>query len=68
MSETTIFVKEATSSSQIQQIEEILNRLDGIIRVLIDTTDGEIKIEFDHKELSREDIEMAIREHNYHIV
>lgn len=41
MAETTIFVKEATTDSIIQQIEQLLNQIDGVERVLIDTEDGE---------------------------
>lgn len=68
MDEITIFVKEATLGPQIQQIEDIVNSLDGVIRVLIDTTDGEIKVEFDRNKISGENIEIAIWENDYHII
>jgi copper chaperone CopZ len=67
MAEETIFVSEATSGDQIQQIEHLLNQLDGIERVLVDTADGEVKVEFDEKKISREQIVIALKEHNDHI-
>ena len=65
MSEETIFINEATSSEPIQQIEQFLHELAGIERVLIDTEDGEVKIEFDEKIVSRERIIITLKQHDF---
>jgi copper chaperone CopZ len=67
MAKATIFVNEATSGQPIQQIEHLLNQLDGIERVLVDTADGEVKVEFDDKKISRERIVITLQQHNFHI-
>ena len=67
MTEETISVNEAISEKPIQQIEQLLNQLDGIERVLIDTDDGDVKIEFDDKKISRERIVLTLQQHNFHI-
>ncbi|MCM3162994.1 cation transporter [Metabacillus litoralis] len=66
MAEETIFVKEATSEHSIQQIEYLLNELAGIERVLIDTEDGEVKVQYDDKRISKERIILTIHQHNFH--
>ena len=68
MSSHTIFIKEATSEPGILQVEEILNQLSGIERVLIDTNDGEVKIEFDEKTISKERIITTLIENNFTIL
>lgn len=65
MAEITFFVKEATTGQVIQQIEQILNEYDGMERVLIDTEDGEIKIEFNDDIITEEQIATALMEQNY---
>lgn len=65
MAEITFFVKEATTGQVIQQIEQILNEYDGMERVLIDTEDGEIKIEFNDDVITEEQIATALMEQNY---
>jgi copper chaperone CopZ len=65
MAETTIFVKEATTDSIIQQIEQLLNQIDGVERVLIDTEDGEVKLEFDTDKITEEEIASMLMEQNY---
>lgn len=65
MAETTIFVKEATIDSIIQQIEQLLNQIDGVERVLIDTEDGEVKLEFDTDKITEEEIASMLMEQNY---
>ncbi|WP_156288604.1 heavy-metal-associated domain-containing protein [Oceanobacillus salinisoli] len=65
MSEVTFFVQEATTDQTIQQIEKLLNEYDGMERVLIDTDDGEIKIEFDDQIITEEQIATALMEQNY---
>lgn len=67
MAVETIFVNEATSEKPIQEIESLLNQLDGIERVLLDTTDGEVKVEFDDKKISIEQIVITLKQHNFHI-
>ncbi|WP_026905902.1 metal ABC transporter ATPase [Paucisalibacillus globulus] len=68
MSEQTIFIKEETSEPEIIKVEEILNQLSGIERVLIDTDDGEVKIEFDEKTISKERIITILIENNFTIM
>ena len=68
MSEQTIFIKEATSEQNIVKLEEILNKLNGIERVLVDTADGEVKVEFDDKAISKERIITTIMENNFTIL
>lgn len=46
MAETSFYVQGATKSEPIQQIEHLLHGLEGIERVLIDTEDGEVKVEY----------------------
>jgi copper chaperone CopZ len=67
MTEETIFIKEATSGESIQAIERFLHELNGVERVLIDTDDGEVKIEFDEKVISRERIMITINQHDFTI-
>ncbi|MED1203747.1 heavy-metal-associated domain-containing protein [Heyndrickxia acidicola] len=64
MAEETIFLSGASSVQPIQQIEQVLNQLDGIERVLVDTADGEVKVEFDEKKISRERIFITLQQHN----
>jgi copper chaperone CopZ len=68
MSEQTIFIKEATSEPEIIKVEEILNQLSGIERVLIDTDDGEVKIEFDEMIISKERIITILIDNNFTIM
>ncbi|RLL47726.1 hypothetical protein D8M04_00115 [Oceanobacillus piezotolerans] len=67
MAQTTFFVKEATSEPFIGQIEELLSQYDGMERILIDTDDGEIKIQFDDSKITPEQIATALMEENYFI-
>jgi copper chaperone CopZ len=67
MTEETIFISKATSGEPIQEIERFLHELDGIERVLIDTDDGEVKIEFDDKKVSRERIIITLNQHDFTI-
>lgn len=65
MGEITFFVKEATTEPNIRNIEELLRHYDGLERVLIDTSDGEIKIEYNDKKITDEQIATALMEENY---
>ena len=67
MAEETMVINEATSGAPIQQIERLLNQLDGIERVLVDTADGEVKVEFDDTKISRERIVLTLQQHNFHM-
>jgi copper chaperone CopZ len=66
MGEATIFIKEATGEKQIQQIEQLINQMEGVERVLVDTDDGELKIEFDDRKVSKDEILSALEQSNYH--
>lgn len=65
MGEITFFVKEATTEPHIRNIEDLLRQYDGLERVLIDTSDGEIKIEYNEEMISDEQIATALMEENY---
>lgn len=67
MLEETIIIKEATSEESIQSIERFLHELNGVERVLIDTDDGEVKIEYDEKVISRERIMITLNQHDFTI-
>jgi hypothetical protein len=67
MAEETIFIQNATSDTPIQQIQQLLKGKDGIERVLIDTDDGEMKIEFDEKKISLRSIYSLLKENNFDI-
>ncbi|WP_338469478.1 hypothetical protein R4Z10_11655 [Niallia sp. XMNu-256] len=67
MTEETIFINEATSGETIQQIEQFLHELNGVERVLIDTADGEVKIQYDEKKISKERIISTLTQHNFTI-
>ncbi|MFD2759611.1 heavy-metal-associated domain-containing protein [Lentibacillus juripiscarius] len=66
MAEITIYANEATSGEPIQQIEQALHQLDGIERVLADTDDGELKIEFDEEKISGKRIVGTLQEYDIH--
>lgn len=66
MAEVTIFVQEAVDGKPIQEIESILTQLDGMERVLIDTSDREVKLEFNEEKVTAEQIATTLREHNFH--
>jgi copper chaperone CopZ len=68
MSEQTIYIKEATSKPGIVKVEDILNQLHGIERVLVDTDDGEVRVEFDEKVISKERIVTTLIENNLTIL
>lgn len=68
MAEVTITVKEATAGPTIQKIEQFLHELDGIDRVLVDTADGDVKIQFDAKKITGERIVASLQQHNFHFI
>lgn len=67
MNETTFFVKETAVEQPLINIEQILAGMKGIERVSVDTTDGEVRVEFDHKMISRERIAITLQQHNFNI-
>lgn len=50
IAEVTIFVD--VTGEGLQQFEQFLTQMDGIERVLADTDDGEIRIEYDESKIS----------------
>lgn len=68
MENMTVYDKNATDPSQIQLIEHELKKMDGIERVLSDTNDGEIKIEFNPGQLTQREIITKMQELNVHLI
>ncbi|WP_163970298.1 hypothetical protein [Oceanobacillus halotolerans] len=68
MTEVTMFIKEANNGTAIQQVEQILNDLTGIERVLVDADDGEVKIAFDNRRISTERIAITLQQHDFHLM
>jgi hypothetical protein len=66
MAKETIFVRHAKSEQSIQQIEYLLSHLEGIERVLLDTSDGELKIVYNERIISKEQISTILKENNIH--
>jgi hypothetical protein len=64
MTKETIYVLQTTSEVYIQQIEQLLNEFDGVERVFIDSSGGEVKVEFNNDKISREQISMFLGENN----
>ncbi|WP_078410079.1 heavy-metal-associated domain-containing protein [Priestia abyssalis] len=67
MNETTFFLKETATDQSIINVEHILAGMKGIEKVSVDTTDGEVKVEFDHTKISRERIAITLQQHNFNI-
>lgn len=67
MNETTFFVKETAVEQPLINIEQILAGMKGIEKVSVDATDGEVKVEFDNKKISRERIAITLQQHNFNI-
>ncbi|MDN3016122.1 hypothetical protein PH210_07855 [Paenibacillus sp. BSR1-1] len=63
----TVNLKEAGKSRSIQTLETFLSGMDGIERALVDTEDGEVKIEYNENELSQEKIRTAILENGFQL-
>ncbi|WP_018662841.1 hypothetical protein [Heyndrickxia acidiproducens] len=68
MESMTAYVKNATDPTQIQLVEHELKKMDGIERVLTDTNDGEIKIEFNSRQLTQKEIISKIQELHAHLI
>jgi copper chaperone CopZ len=67
LADITVFVKEATKEQPIQEIEEILMKLDGIERALVDVNDGELKITYNENQIEQEQIINRIKQHGLHL-
>jgi copper chaperone CopZ len=63
----TIYVKEAVNKQPIQSLESILSQMDGIERALVDTADGEVKIEYNETQVSPEKIRETVLEHGLNL-
>ena len=67
MAKISIVINEEISEHSIQEVELLLSQLDGIERALLDTTDGEVKIEFDDKIISKEHIFLTMQQQGFQI-
>lgn len=65
MAKETIIIQAAKTEQSIQQIEFLLNQLKGIERVLIDTTDGEVNVEYNEKFISKEQITDVLKKNHF---
>lgn len=68
METITLFVKEATSEKPIRALEAIVTAMEGVERALVDTSDGEVKITFDEKQLTEEQLVETIKQDGFHII
>lgn len=67
MAQGTFIVNEIMDVEMIQEIEMILNSFEGVERVLIDIEDREVKMEFDEKIITKEEIISALKTLGYYI-
>lgn len=67
MAHSTFFIKEATTKQNIQNLEELLIGISGIERALVDANDGEVKIEYNEKEVELQQIATDIERNGFHI-
>ncbi|EDL65220.1 hypothetical protein BSG1_11601 [Bacillus sp. SG-1] len=65
--ELTLYVKEATERGTIQELENILLKLNGVERALVDTEDGEVKISYDGSQISRKEVEENIQQNGFSV-
>lgn len=65
--ELTLYVKEATERGTIQDLENILLKLNGVERALVDTEDGEVKISYDGSQISRKEVEVNIQQNGFSV-
>ncbi|MCM3729505.1 hypothetical protein M3226_28365 [Neobacillus cucumis] len=63
----TIYVKDAVNEQPIQSLESILSQMDGIERALVDTEDGEVKIEYNETRVSPEKIKETVLQHGLNL-
>ncbi|MCP8617038.1 heavy-metal-associated domain-containing protein [Salirhabdus salicampi] len=67
MGHSTFFIKEAKEQYNIETLEQTLMNLNGIERALVDTNDGELKLEYDEKQIPLTDIVAHIESRGFHI-
>jgi hypothetical protein len=67
MPHSTLFIKEAHGHDNIQSLEAFILGLNGIERVLVDTDDGEIKVEYNDEEIQLTEITEQIESGGFHI-
>ncbi|MRG85672.1 heavy-metal-associated domain-containing protein [Salinibacillus xinjiangensis] len=67
MPHNTLFIKEAHGHDNIQKLESFLMNVPGIERVLVDTDDGEIKVEYDDDQIELQEITTNIESEGFHI-
>jgi sulfur transfer complex TusBCD TusB component (DsrH family) len=67
MAHSTFFISEATGEKGIQSLERFLINYNGIERALVDTDDGEVKIEYNEKEVELYQIAEDIEARGFHI-
>ncbi|MCP8970065.1 heavy-metal-associated domain-containing protein [Ectobacillus ponti] len=67
MAEATLHVTDANSAESIQALEGILKDLHGVERALVDTSDGEVKIQYDDTLVSQERIVITLQQHGFHL-
>ncbi|WP_456278371.1 heavy-metal-associated domain-containing protein [Bacillus sp. AK128] len=67
MSISTFFLGRIEGEHDIQSLEQSLSRVPGIERVLMDTTDNEIKIEYDEKTIELRKIADIISKRGFSI-
>ncbi|WP_251028496.1 heavy-metal-associated domain-containing protein [Bacillus sp. ISL-18] len=63
----TIYVKEAVNEQPIQSLESVLSQIEGIERALVDTADGEVKIEYNETQVSPEKIRETVLQHGLNL-
>ncbi|WP_071395134.1 heavy-metal-associated domain-containing protein [Bacillus tuaregi] len=68
MAELTLFVKEAIEECPIHRLETALMVMNGIERALVDVQDGEVKIKYNDKKISQDNIKTKIEECGFHLV
>lgn len=67
MATLTLYVKEAVNEQPIQTLETTLSQMEGIERALVDTNDGEVKIEYNENQVSPEKIKERVLQHGLNI-
>lgn len=67
MAVMTVYLKEATSATSIQELEEMLLKMDEVERALVDVEEGEIKITYDENQMNEDQIIKRIQLEGFHI-
>ncbi|MBM7660934.1 copper chaperone CopZ [Bacillus mesophilus] len=67
MSISTFFLNSIQGEQDIQYLEQSLSKVPGIERVLMDTTDNELKVEYDEKAIELKQIAEIISKRGFSI-